>query len=400
MDYTPRHINNRVHPYTIQTNFKDPQELKGEKREKKWLNGLYISSVACAAALVGGIVNQYIFTETASVEYKNVTQNVTGGVNWTGTAATVEPSVVTIRVSSNAGTGEGSGVALDDDGHIVTNFHVIDFDKTAKIKVLFKGVSYDATIKGTDPATDLAVIKIKGKLKQPLVPIKFTDSDKVRVGEEIMAVGSPLGLENTVTTGIVSALNRPVVTENTSQGSQSLNFVVTNAIQTTASINPGNSGGALVNYNGELIGINSSIATLSGENVSNRRAGNIGIGFAIPSNQVKKVVSEIMKNGKVAHAWLGVTASSTVISHNLKNDQGLLVVRVDDVGETSPAGKAGLKVGDHIYSYNGERILSMESLVARIREAQPGEEIKLKIIGKTRTEKTITVKLSEIPPTN
>src|SRR6478735_12565820 len=233
-------------------------------------------------------------------------QSTASAPDWAAVSAAVSPSVVSIDVTTQQGSGAGSGVVFDKSGHILTNNHVVgDATGNGAITVtLNDGRTYAATIVGTDPSTDLAVIKLTNG-PSDLTPITLGDSEALKVGDPAMAVGNPLGLSGTVTTGIISALNRPVSTGTASEsplGQQqtSGDEVVTNAIQTSAAINPGNSGGALVNAKGELIGINSSIASL-GQSSSGSQSGNIGIGFAIPVKEAKSIADQLIKSGKAEH---------------------------------------------------------------------------------------------------
>ncbi len=215
--------------------------------------------------------------------------------DWEKVAEAVRPSVVAIKVQISGGEAEGSGVIVDTKGHILTNNHVVAGATQGGISVtLSDGRVFAATVAGTDPTTDLAVITLTNP-PSDLVPAVLGDSSKVVVGEPVMAVGNPLGLSSTVTTGIVSALDRPVTT---SDGSSQA--VVTNAIQIDAAINPGNSGGPLFNAQGEVVGITSSIASLS------QSSGSIGLGFAIPSNLANRIGAELLADGTASHALLGV----------------------------------------------------------------------------------------------
>ena len=302
--------------------------------------------------------------------------------DWTAVSAAVTPSVVSIDVTTQQGSGAGSGVVFDKSGHILTNNHVVgDATGNGAITVtLNDGRTYGATIVGTDPSTDLAVIKLTNG-PSDLTPITLGDSEALKVGDPAMAVGNPLGLSGTVTTGIVSALNRPVSTGTASEsplGQQqtSGDEVVTNAIQTSAAINPGNSGGALVNAKGELIGINSSIASL-GQSASGSQSGNIGIGFAIPVKEAKSIADQLIKSGKAEHAFLGVSTRDTVVSDGSAKRAGAQVVAVN--GGT-PAANAGIKNGDVIIAVDGQRIDSATALVAQIREMTAGDKTTLTVI--------------------
>jgi putative serine protease PepD len=310
-----------------------------------------------------------------------VVQGNASAPDWTAVAAAVSPSVVSIDVTTQQGSGAGSGVVFDKSGHILTNNHVVgDATGNGAITVtLSDGRTYGATIVGTDASTDLAVIKLTNGPKD-LTPITLGDSESLKVGDPAMAVGNPLGLSGTVTTGIVSALNRPVSTGPSSEsplGQQqaSGNEVVTNAIQTSAAINPGNSGGALVNSKGELIGINSSIASLGQSQGS--QSGNIGIGFAIPVKEAKSIADQLIKSGRAEHSFLGVSTRDTVVSDGNAKRAGAQVV---SVSANTPAANAGLKNGDVIIAVDGQRIDSATALVAQIREMTVGDKASLTII--------------------
>jgi len=280
---------------------------------------------------------------------------------------------VAIQVASSAGSGQGSGVILDSNGTIVTNNHVIDGGGAdAQIRVVVANQAYDAEVVGTDPSTDLAVIRLVDPPSN-LKTVKFADSSKLVVGEAVMAIGNPLGLSDTVTTGIVSALNRPVTTPAVSStlGDQGNGVVVTAAVQTSAAINPGNSGGALLNTSGELIGITSSIATLSSG--ASAPSGSIGLGFAIGSDQVRYITDQLIESGTAKHAQLGVSASDNSTSL-------LLGAQVAEVVPGSGAAAAGIEVGDIVTSVGGVNVTSSESLVALIRNAEVGQELTLTVV--------------------
>ncbi|WP_245633019.1 S1C family serine protease [Luteipulveratus mongoliensis] len=317
-----------------------------------------------------------------------------GSVNWSATAAKVAPSVVSITLETNGGGGDqGSGVILDTAGNIITNNHVVA-DGGKLTVTLNDGRQYDATVVGKDPSTDLAVIKLTSPPKG-LTPVTIGDDSKLVVGQPVMAVGNPLGLSGTVTTGIVSALNRPVSTQSSGggqdqpqtpgQGQQNpqqdpqqptqSDEVVTNAIQTSAAINPGNSGGALVDGSGRLVGINSSIpnAGSSGQD----QAGNIGIGFAIPVTVVKNITGQLMKSGKAQHAQLGISATSAQVKDGAATLTG---AKVSKVNPGSAAAKAGLKEGDTIVSIDGESVDSSTSLVGQVRERTVGQKVTLSVV--------------------
>lgn len=333
-----------------------------------------------AAAQLGGSADQSQATTTT------VLQGDATSPDWTAVAEAASKSVVAIQVVGRTGSGgEGSGVVIDSDGHIVTNNHVVSGSGSgAQITVLLGNVSYAATIVGTDPSTDLAVIKLVDP-PADLDVMPYGDSTSLSVGDPVMAIGNPLGLVDTVTTGIVSALNRPVTTQAVSDSTnpvarQDTQAVVTAAIQTNAAINPGNSGGALVNSAGELVGITSSIATLTS---SGSEAGNIGIGFAIGSDQVRYVADQLIATGTAQHPQLGVTAQDA----GQTGQQGATIVAVTP---DSPAQQAGLRAGDLVTSVDGAPVGSTESLVALVRAGRVGEPMELVVLRDGR-EQTITV---------
>ncbi|HEV7145676.1 MAG TPA: trypsin-like peptidase domain-containing protein [Pedococcus sp.] len=316
--------------------------------------------------------------------------------NWTATAAAVAPSVVSITVATGQGTAQGSGVVIDGRGHILTNNHVVSGMGTgATITVtLTDGRSYKATVAGTDPSTDLAVLTLASP-PSDLKPVALGNSSDLKVGDPVMAIGNPLGLAGTVTTGIVSALNRPVTTQadsttptdpfgqgSSGQGSDSTQ-VVTNAIQTSAAINPGNSGGALVNASGQLVGINSSIASLGSSGTS--QSGSIGIGFAIPVNEVKSIAAQLIAKGSAQHAFLGVTLRDGTATDGSSQRAG---AEVTDVSAGTPAANAGLRKGDVVIGVNNDLVDSSLALVANIRERAVGDKVTLTVL---RSGKQVTL---------
>lgn len=318
-----------------------------------------------------------------------VVVNDTDSVTWiTGAAATASPSVVTVNVSSNAGSGNGSGVFITDDGYVLTNTHVVTLDGSAadvtiEVKT-FDGHIYPATIVGTDPINDLAVIKVDATVS--FTPITIADSDNINVGDRVVAIGAPLGLANTVTEGIVSALNRTIsvasaaVPENSDSGLGGLQFfsgsgeaVNLRVIQTDAAINPGNSGGALVDEQGRLIGINVAIATAG----SSSQSGSIGVGFAIPANVAKRIATEIMKTGKASHALLGAGVVDATGSQQNGFTVGALIRELTAGGAGE---KAGLEVGDIVVKFNGEAITTAGELTAAVRQQPAGAEAVIEVL--------------------
>jgi len=295
-------------------------------------------------------------------------------------AAKVLPSVVKIDVSGSQGSGSGSGIILSSDGQILTNNHVVELaGDDGTLRVTFNDGSHaDATILGTDPLTDTALIQAKDV--SGLTPASIGKSGDLAVGEGVVAIGSPLGLEATVTSGIVSALNRPVDVGSTGEG----NSTVYPAIQTDAAINPGNSGGALVDLEGNVVGINAAIATAgsstSGEN------GNIGVGFAIPMDEVMPIVDQMAKGETPTHARLGVQVSNVGASDQSgqgdpfgqpqqqaePTEDGAQIV---EVSNGSTAASAGIASGDVITKVDDHLITDADSLVATVRSYRPGDKV-------------------------
>ena len=339
---------------------------------------------------------------SATTSSSPVVQANASAPNWSVTAAAVSPSVVAITVTGSQGGGQGSGVIFDKKGHILTNNHVVTAGGTGStISVtLNDNRTYAATVVGTDPTTDLAVIMLTNAPKN-LKAIALGDASTLTVGEPVMAVGNPLGLAGTVTTGIVSALNRPVTTSTDPStdplGQQSnADPVVTNAVQTSAAINPGNSGGALVNAGGQLIGINSAIASLETSSGSSSQSGNIGIGFAIPVNEARSIASQLITSGVATHPYLGVSSKDGVIADGSAKRAAAVLTTV--VGGT-PADKAGLRAGDAIIAVDGNSIDGSLSLVAQVRERTVGDKVTLTFVRDGQT-KNINVTLISKPTTN
>jgi putative serine protease PepD len=292
-------------------------------------------------------------------------------------AAEVLPSVVKIDVVSQQGAGSGSGIILSSDGEILTNAHVVEgAGQDASLTVSFNdGSTADAKVVGIDELTDLAVIKAEDV--SDLTPATIGSSDDLAVGQAVVAIGSPFGLQATVTSGIVSALNRPVSVGQTASGLST----TYPAIQTDAAINPGNSGGPLVNLAGQVVGVNSSIRTSSS---STEQGGSIGLGFAIPISRVLPVVDQLRNGDTPTHARLGVTVADA------SQEDGLVTgARLQSVTGGSAADDAGLREGDVITKVDDEVVTGSESLVATIRGYRPGDEVTITYQrdGETRTTK-------------
>lgn len=359
---------------------------------------------AVLAAVIGGLSGWAVSSQTGgavttsstsalpSSVVTKVIQGNSSSPDWTATAKAVSDSVVSITVQSGQGGGAGSGVILNANGDIVTNNHVVAAEGGGSISVGIGDKTYPAAVVGTDPSTDLAVIRLK-QVPENLRSIDFGNSDTLDVGAPVMAIGNPLGLSGSVTTGIISALNRPVTTSASEQGqasgSDSAGVVVTSAIQTSAPINPGNSGGALVNASGQLIGINSSIASLSSGS-SNSQSGSIGIGFAIPANQVRNITDQLIATGKAQHAFLGVSTTDGTATVDGVTTSGAAVRAVEP---GSPAAKAGIHRGDVVVAMNSTNVTSGESLVGLVRSRKVGEQVALTIV-RNGSQQKVTVTLA------
>lgn len=299
-------------------------------------------------------------------------ETVDGVANWEAVAAAVRPATVSIFVSGESESASGSGVIIDSAGHIITNQHVVSgFSDGGSITVtLHDGRVYSATIVGGDTTTDLAVIVLDTP-PDDLTAALLGDSSNLAVGEAVMAIGAPLGLADTVTTGIISALDRPVAVSG--GASDQDDVVVTNAIQVDASINPGNSGGPLFNASGAVIGINSSIASLaSGAD----GAGSIGLGFAIPVNLVKSIAAQIIETGSAQHAMLGVQIGTGVVVIGEESRLGAVVAAVTPGGAASGA---GILEGDVIVGIDGNSVVSGPALTGYVRRYMAGDQVILDV---------------------
>ena len=335
-----------------------------------------VSGALCLGVGFTAITNGWVHVPTSS-SLSDVKSNTSGSgsakaksgtaVDWTAVAKEVSDSVVAIDVATSDGEAKGSGVVISDKGYIATNNHVISGAQQIQV-TLASGAVYSAKVVGTDTTTDLAVIKLDNP-PSDLKVAEFADSDNLAVGEAVMAIGNPLGYDDTATTGIVSALNRPVTVTDDDN-----NAIVTNAVQIDAAINPGNSGSPTFNAAGQVIGINSSIASTAS---SSGTAGSIGIGFAIPSNLVKRVTNEIIDNGSVKHVVLGITIKSSSVEADGVTRGCAQVQAVTDGG---PASKAGVKAGDSIVAFNGKAVNNNYSLLGYVRASAMGDKVKLTVV--------------------
>jgi putative serine protease PepD len=388
-----------VEPDEPATEYTRPK--KAVTRAGAWSIGLVAALVAAALAAGGTYVltsqdDPVVTAPPVNTTTSSAVTGLTSGQNvpsippdaydgespqWNVVAAQVQPTVVAMQI--DAGNALGSGVIINSQkGYVVTNNHVVSGSRTIDV-VLWDGRIFSGNVLGTDPTTDLAVVEIVDP-PSGLVEAELGNSDEVVVGEPVMAVGNPLGLDNTATTGIISALNRPVATSDAtgSDGAE----VVTNAIQVDAAVNPGNSGGPLFDSKGRVIGINSSIASLGSYGGG---SGNIGLAFAIPVNQVKNVTSQLIESGVAAHPFLGVTSGDTVVTIDGVKRAGAALKSVEP---GTPAAEAGLKVGDVIVAVDQHPISGAVSLTAWIRSYLPGDQVVLTVMqGGKANDVTITL---------
>ena len=312
--------------------------------------------------------------------------------DWEAVSAAVSNAVVSIAVATDRGEALGSGVIFDKEGHIITNNHVVAGASQIQV-TLADGRVYEAETTGTDPATDLAVIQLKDA-PDNLTVAQLGDSDKLTTGQDVMAIGNPLGLSSTVTTGIISALDRPVVNsqgEDGSGGRSSSSAVYTNAIQIDAAINPGNSGGPLFDEKGRVIGITSSIATMGNSSGGEGGSGSIGIGFAIPVKLADKVAKQLIKSGTATHAYLGVKVETGGAEVDGETRAGAKISLVEG---GSPADKAGLKRDDVIIAIDGKTTSQGSALTGYVRQYSANDKVKLTVIRDSKKQ-DIDVTLAE-----
>ncbi len=346
----------------------DPATTEPPGRGRRRVAGALAIAVLAAGAGLGGAAAYEAIRGDDSGVVSSLEGNGGEGSAPTGeierVAQQLLPSVTQVNVAGAGQAGSGSGIIISSDGQILTNNHVVESAaERGSITVAFNdGTNAKAEILGRDPVTDLAVIKAEGK--SGLKAATLGSSAQLRVGQEVVAIGSPFGLESTVTTGIISALNRPV---GASSGGGGRDQTVFPAIQTDAAINPGNSGGPLVDLEGRVIGINSAIRSNGGTS----DAGSIGLGFAIPVDLAKNVSRQLVKGDKVQHARIGVTVGPAIADDDITG----IGAEIKEVTKGSAGDKAGLEKGDIITAVNDAPIVSSNALVAAIRGYQPGEKI-------------------------
>ena len=336
--------------------------------------GLVVGAVLVIALVMSGAfkITDSDVQATGSTSTQNIEIDAEDTTLAEVVAAKAQPSVVSISTTTSEGSGVGSGVVLDTDGNVLTNCHVIE--GATELVVSMGGESYEAELVGEDSSSDLAVIRLKDVDSSKLTPIEIGDSDDLSVGEWVMAIGSPFGNEQSVSTGIVSALYRSTALPSTSGTS-----IYANMIQTDAAINPGNSGGALVNDNGELIGINSIIESYSGSSS--------GVGFAIPVNYAINIASQIIDGKTPVHPYLGVSLTSvnalSARANKLGATEGALVVAVSDGG---PAADAGIQENDIITKIDGEQVTSADGLIIALREHEVGDKVTLTVVRDSKEQ--------------
>lgn len=400
-----------------------PHEQKPRKRRFGTIAlltaGLLVGGVVgggVGGAVVGGFGSSQVAAGASNSQSITV-NNPQDATLVTSIAAVASPSVVTISASSGQTAASGSGVVVDGAGYIVTNNHVATIDgatSNAQLSVQTSdGRLLAATFVAGDPVLDLAIIKVEDT---SLTPITFADSDTLNVGDVAVAIGAPLGLSDSVTEGVVSALDRGILVSssavpeevesdgtqeespynfwrgdpNSAQGqttTQGTSSVALPVIQTDAAINPGNSGGALVNQDGALIGINVAIA---GASSGSETAGNIGVGFSLPSNLVKRVAEQLISGGTVAHGFLGASVSDPTAA-----DSSVAGAYVSQLTAGGPAAQAGIQAGDVITSFSGHRVSSSTDLTAQIRALEPGTQVEA-VLVRGGQEQTVQVTVGEL----
>ena len=340
-----------------------PPQPKRKKRGTGRIVGIAAVTALVTSLVVGptaALGTAYLLPGSEPISALTGEQGTTATEGAVGDVAEqVLPSVVSIQT----GSGGGSGMILSSDGQILTNAHVVASAEDGPLQVRFNdGSAAEAEVLGVDPVSDIAVIQADGR--DDLTPATLGDSDQVGVGGDVVAIGSPLGLSGTVTTGVVSALNRPVNTGATESGGGQTSTVI-NAIQTDAAINPGNSGGPLVNMAGEVVGVNTAIAGLSQE------SGSVGLGFAIPINQVQPIAEQLVDGGSASYPAIQATIAPS-------RGGGAEIMEVTDGGA---AAEAGLSTGDVVVSLDGETVDSPDQLIAQIRAHAPGDEVTLGVLA-------------------
>jgi putative serine protease PepD len=350
--------------------FAEPSRGGGGSRWPAALGGGVVSAVLVSAVLLGtGLVGDEGSPATATTPTAPV---VAGGGSDSDLVRSVyaaaSPSVVSVR----AGSGSGTGFLVESDGTIVTNAHVVGDNSQVQVRFTDDGPLVDAQVLGVDASTDLAALKVDAGAAEGVRPLTLADSSDVQVGDAAVAIGYPLGLDRTATAGIVSGLERQIQAPN--------GFSIDKVIQTDAPINPGNSGGPLLNAGGEVIGVNSQIATAGGS------GGSVGIGFAVPANTVKEVLPELKQGSAPERAYLGLTSSPA-------SGGG---AQVQQATASGPAQRAGIEPGDVVTRVDGEPVQDPDDVATAIEDDAPGDEIEI-TVRRGGDERTLTVELGERP---
>jgi putative serine protease PepD len=343
---------------------------------------MVVGMMVLVSALIGGAIGGLLVRQNddhgqvgsvtigSTAKQKDIIERTPGSV--AGIAAKILPSVVSITVKTSSGGDTGSGIVLSKSGYIMTNNHVIAAARTGGTLsvILPNRAKVSARIVGhPDPVDDIAIVKVSAN--HALTPALLGNSNDISVGDPVIAIGSPLGLAGTVTSGIVSALNRPVE----AGGEQGLPADVIDAIQTDAAINPGNSGGPLVDAAGAVVGVNSAIASLSTDQIGSQQSGSIGLGFAIPINEAKRIAQQIITIGYSTHAIIGVSLDAAYTGSGAR-------VSAPPTGGAAvtaggPAAKVGIRAGDVIVAVDGQRVTTPDELIVAIRSHTPGQHLTL-----------------------
>lgn len=367
--------------------------VASENKSRRGPGWIALIAVGLMASLLGGTIGVGVMSArwgegrpaamptSTTTGITETVSSTKAGPDWQKVAGAVGNAVVAIDVQSETGAGSGSGFIIDAEGRIITNDHVVSGAKNILV-TLSDGRVYEAKLVGSDEATDLAVIKLVSP-PQGLTIARFGDSSAVKVGQPVAAIGNPLGLSSTMTTGIISALDRPVQTVKKGTSFAQPTRVITNAIQIDAAVNPGNSGGPVFDETGAVIGVASSIASLS-ENDSGK-AGSIGLGFAIPAQLAQRIANEIITKGVAEHAFLGVSIVDGVGQAEGTSWKGAEIGKVEP---GTPADKASLQTGDVILKVNGRDVSSALALTGYVRQFASGDVVTLLVV---RNNKLVNV---------
>jgi putative serine protease PepD len=350
-----------------------PPPPRGGSRWLAAFGGGTVSAVLVAAVLLGtGVAGDDNGSTTPASTGTQTPVSVSGEDTKGNLVRTIyaaaSPSVVSVRT----GEGSGTGFLVDSDGTIVTNAHVVGDNDQVQVRFEDDGELHDAEVLGVDASTDLAALKVDASAANGVKPLALADSDKVQVGDTALAIGYPLGLDRTATAGIISGLERDIEAPN--------GFSIDKVIQTDAPINPGNSGGPLLNANGEVIGVNSQIATAGGGN------GSVGIGFAVPANTVKEVLPQLERGAAPEHAYLGVSTGAAP-------DGG---AQVGEASADGPAARAGIQSGDVITEVDGDRVQDPDDVAQAIEDNKPGDKVEV-TVQRGGDERTVEVTLGRRP---